>query len=443
MGIKNFFAKAFNLQGGSNPNGVPRGSSDSWTPPSWYPWDWWQKDMSTDSIVTNTTVEACVSTISETVAMLPIRHLRLNPNTNGYDEVRNSAIFRVMRRPNPFQTKSEFIVDLIRQCLLTGNGYGVCTRNKRFEIDAIYPQLKMHPFVSYDNKDVYYSMGDNNLIETLETMIPSRNVLHFKLHTVDHPLIGVTPLEAAVLSGSTANSIQGHTNRFFQNMSRPSGVLSTDMSLTPEQTKQLRDRFNDLSKDLNTGGTPILTNGLKYQSISMSAVDAEMIETYNMTVLDIVRVFRIPPALIGVMDKATFANTESLMQFWISTGLGFIVEHLENLFEDLFDLPPDEKIEFDTDVLLQTDFKGRMEGLKTAVQGGVLSINEAREKEGLGSIGKIGDIPMVQMQMVPVNLSAELAQSNIDSKLKTQVDENAKKFDDWLVEKRLRLKDLK
>lgn len=363
----------------------------------------------------NTTVEACIGTISQTIAMLPVHHVRTDDD-GGTEIIKTSAASRVLRKPNPFQTKSEFFVDLIRQTLFKGNGYGVCTRNNRYEIKAIYPQIELSPFVSLDQRDVYYSGFLPELIDDLElqTMIPSRDVLHFKMHTKNHPLEGVTPLVAAMVSANTANSIQGHTNRFFANMSRPSGVLSTDMTLKPEQTKALRERFEEMAKKEDTGGLPILTSGLKYQQISMNAVDSEIIATYNMTKSDIASVFRVPLALIGDMEKATFANTETLMKYWVSSGLGFVIEHLENSLDDLFDLPSNEHIEFDTEFLLQADFKSRIDGFKSGVQGGIFTPNEVRKKEGLKP-QKGGDALLVQMQMIPIGLSGEKLQAEIDA----------------------------
>lgn len=363
----------------------------------------------------NTTVEACVKTISETIAMLPIKHIRIEENGERV-EVTTSAAYRVMRNPNPYQTKSEFFVDLIRAVLLTGNGYGVCTRNKRYEIDAIYPQLGLQPYISPDQCDVYYQgFTDELCVFSVEKMMPSRDILHFKLHTNGHPLIGVTSLRAAYPSADTGNAIQGHTNKFFRNMARPSSVLTTDMTLTAEQTKALRERFAELSQGDGIGGTPILTNGLKYQQLTMSAVDSEIIDTYNMTVADIARVFRVPPSLIGVMDNATFASVESLMKFWISSGLGFIIEHLENRLDKLFNLPPNECIEFDTEFLLAADFKGRIDGLKSGLQGGIYTVNEARQKEGLSTLdGDAFNTPMMQLQMVPVGLTSDKLEAEID-----------------------------
>jgi len=399
--IQRWAAKAFNLQGISNPMGVTTCTA---TPPENFAWDYWQKDIQVDAIGDNTTVEACIGTISETVAMLPIHHFK-DDGEGGFKKVTTSAASRVLRKPNPFQTKSDFFLNFVRQLLLEGNGFGVATRNNRYEIEALYPQKKMQPYVSIDAKDVYYSVEGNELVD-IDRLLPSRNVLHTKMHTGSHPLIGITSLTAAMVAVDTGNSIQGHENKFFNNMSRPSGVVTTDMTLTGEQTTQLRERFNEQTKDLNTGGIPILTNGLKFEKMSMSAVDAEIINTYKMSKMDIASVFRVPMPLIGSMDNSTFNNVEALMKFWISSGLGFILDHIEESLNDLFNLPAGEFINFDTDYLLRSDFKSRMDGLSKGVQGAIYTPNEARAKEGLKPKDH-GDDIYLQAQMVKVGTTMD------------------------------------
>ncbi len=349
----------------------------------------------------NTTVESCVSTISQTVAMLPVHHYR-EKEGGGNEIITTSAASRILRKPNPYQTKSDFFLGYTRALLLRGNAYSVATRNNRHEIDALYPQNMMEVYVSKDYKDVYYSSDDDILIDFKpDRFIPSRDIYHTRLNTKEHPLVGVSPLTAMAISAMTGNSIQGHENRFFTNMARPSGVISTDMQLSGEQTKELRKRFNENSQGMNTGGTTILTNGLKFQQISMSAIDSEIIETYKMTKMDIASVYRVPMPLIGSMDSATFNNVEALYKFWISGSLGFLLDHLEEGLHELFNLPPDEFINFDTDYLLRSDFQSRIDGFAKGVQGGVYTPNEVRAKEGLSSKPN-GDDIYLQAQMVRV-----------------------------------------
>lgn len=389
-------AKTFNLQGGSNPSGIPAS----------FPWQHWQMDMHPSDVINNTTVEACVSTIAQTVAMLPVAHYKTN-SKGGKELVTNSAASRILRKPNNYQTRTDFFLNFTRAILLSGNGYAFSERNARFEISALHLQHSMTPRISNDKRDIFYDTSGNGLDGIVDTksMIPARNVLHVRLHTPRHPLIGETPLVAAALSASIGMNIQQHENSFFKNMSRPSGTLETELMLNAEQTAELRQRFDEQSRGENSGKLPILTSGLKFKPLTMSAVDAQIVETYKMSIEDVARVYRVPLTLINALDNASYNNVEQLMKFWISSGLGFILDHIEQALISLFDLGPGEYINFDTDYLLRSDFKSRMDGLAKGVQGGIYTPNEARAKEGLEPKPN-GDEIYLQAQMVPVGTSA-------------------------------------
>ena len=392
----------FNLQGNSHPQGTLSGKADSFDVPKHYPWSWWQQDYSMNTnggIESNPTLEACIATISETVAMLPIKHFKEDAE-GGKVLQKNSSVARVMRRPNEYQTKSEFLVGLVRQTLLEGNGYAVAERNGRFEVSKLYPTNRMSVYVSKENKDAYYSGGTTELVD-LNTMIPSRDVLHFRLHTNGHPLIGVSPLVASLLAVDTGNHIQGHVNALFRNRATPNAVFSTPMTLSADQVKELKSRANESLQGLNSGGVMVLTSDMKFQQVTMSSVDSELIATDKMADEKIARAFRIPMAMVGIMDKASFANTETLMKYWVANGLGFVLEHLENSLEKLFDLPYNESIEFDTEFILQADFKSRMDGYKVGVTGGFFTPNEIRALEQLKPLDG-GDELYMQTQNTPI-----------------------------------------
>lgn len=388
--------KSFNLQGGSNPSGIPAS----------FPWQNWQMDMSPKDVMNNNAVEACVATISQTVSMLPVYHYKTNAN-GGKEIVKNSAASRILRKPNNYQTRTDFFLNFSRNLLLNGNGYAVADRNNRYEVSAIHPQQSMVPRITEDKRDIFYDTTGNGIdgIIDVRSLIPSRDVLHVKLHTPRHPLIGETPLVAAALSASIGDNINRHENDFFKNMSRPSGTLESDLTLNGDQTKELRKRFNEMSQGENAGKLPILTHGLKFKPLTMTAVDAQIIETYKMTIADVARVYRVPLTLINALDNASYNNVEQLMKFWISSGLGFILDHIEQSLNVLFDLPTGEYINFDTDYLLRSDFKSRMDGLAKGVQGGIYTPNEARAKEGLEPKEHGNDI-YLQAQMVKVGTSA-------------------------------------
>jgi phage portal protein BeeE len=96
--------------------------------------------------------------------------------------------------------------------------------------------------------------------------VPARDVLHIRLHSnrrYPNPLMGETSLAAAFGDIASYEAIRGQQDQFFRNSARPSAVLSTDLNLDKDQVTALRDRWNEQSKGLSAGGTPILTSGLK------------------------------------------------------------------------------------------------------------------------------------------------------------------------------------
>ena len=149
--------------------------------------------------------------------------------------------------------------------------------------------------------------------------------------------------------------------------------------------------------------TPILTAGLKVMPWSTPGKDAALAEMMKLSQEQIALVYRVPLPVLG-LGGPSFGSTEALMQFWVATGLGFALNHIELAFDLLFALKgqPDEYTEFSTDSLLRSAFKDRIEALARGVQGGIFAPNEARNTEGLPD-KPFGDEPRVQAQVVPLS----------------------------------------
>lgn len=381
------------------------------------PDNWWQLGQDPIYAPTNSAlVEACVSAYAQTIAMCPGDHWRTN-NKGGRERVKNSALSRVLRSPNTYQSMSDFMLNATRSLYLDGNAYALALRNDRFEIAELHlmnPRL-CSPVLAMTG-DVFYRLGGNHVIDNQLggaplALVPQRDVLHVKLHCsrrFPFPLVGESPLMAAMADLMAMGAMNQQQVNFYLNQSRPSAVLSTDLTLDKDAVQILRDRWNEQARGLNSGGVPILTSGLKVQPWTTSAKDAELAEVMKISDQHIALVFRIPLQILGLGGGTSYSSTELLMQSWIASGLGFALNHIEEAFGLLWSLKgqPDEYCEFDTSALLRSAQKERIDALARAVQGGILSPNEARALEGYDAV-KYGDEPRVQQQVVPLSQIAK------------------------------------
>src|SRR6516165_1717332 len=425
MGARDLAIRAFNavaraVEGAFRPGPYYLPYSGGWLPDG-SSTNFWQLGQNVLPLGTRSAVvEACVGAYSQTVAMCPGGHYRTN-DKGGRERVTNSSLSRVLKQPNDYQSISDFMLNATRQLYLDGNAYALCLRNDRFEIDQLHlmDSRVSRPQLAY-NGEVFYRLYGNQVIERRldeqPLVVPARDVLHVRLHAdrtrrYPFPLWGQTPLLAALEDVGVGEAISQQQLNFYVNQARPSAVLQTDLVLDKDQVQALRDRWNEQSKGLAAGGSPILTAGLKVQPWSVGAKDAQLAEMLQISEQHIALVFRIPMQVLGVTGQSqhSFGSTEVLMQFWIATGLGFALNHIEEAFGLLFALKgqPDEFVQFNTSALLRSAMKDRLEALARGVQGGIYSPNEARAIESLPEV-KFGDEPRVQQQVVPLSAAGAI-----------------------------------
>jgi HK97 family phage portal protein len=356
-------------------------------------------------------LEACISAYSQTVPMCPGDHWRSLSN-GGRERVTNSALSRIMRRPNDYQSISDFLLNLTRRLYERGETFALAVRNARAEIIELHLMREGSATVAEDGS-IFYSLQGNEIIEQrldLSYPVPARDVLHIRLHTPRHPLKGASPIMAAALDLAMSDAALNQQIAFYLNQARPSFLLTTDLPLKREQAQELRQWWDQQTQSENAGRTPILTNGLKAQSIATSAVDAQLAEMLKMSDQNIALAMRIPLQILGI-GGTTYANTELLMQSWIGTGLGFTLNHIEEAFGQLFQLRgvPDEYLELDTRALLRSAYRERIEALARGVISGIYSPDEARASEDLPAVpGGHGSEPRVQQQVVPLSYGSDM-----------------------------------
>ena len=358
-------------------------------------------------------VYASVMLIARAISQCYPTHIKTK---NGeYKKITTSAAHRVLKTPNSYQESPSFLLNLIATALFEGEAFCLVTRNDRNEVSSInlLPPNTCSPLVDDTTKSIFYSVGSSPLAEGgTDYVVPARDVMHLRFHTPRHPLIGESPIKAAALAININVALNRSQNAFFNQMSRPSGVISYEGTpdrpfLDAKQMESLKQAWANASQAMNQGKVPILGANMKFQPMGVTSQDAQLVEAQNMSIADIGRVFGVPSPLINDLANATLNNSESLMRSFLSMSLGSYIEHIERQFDRLFNLGNDEKIELNTAALLRTDFNGRIDGLSKAVQGGVMTPNEARAMESLGEI-EGGDTAFLQKQMVPLDEIKEL-----------------------------------
>ncbi|MGA1372515.1 MAG: phage portal protein [Pseudomonadales bacterium] len=378
--------------------------------------DGWQRnlDISGHGARQVPAVYACVMAISRAVAQCYPKHVRQVDKS--FDEVTTSAAYRVLRNPNTYQTSPDFLLNLVATALFEGEAFAIATRNDRSEVSGLHilPRGACSPLIDDETREIFYAVGSSPLAPGgTDYIAPARDILHLRFHTPRHPLIGESPIKSAALAIGINVALSNTQAAFFHNMNRPSGIISTDQVLNRDQMASLRAAFEDQAAGMKAGRVPVLGGGLKFQPMSVTSQDAQLVEAQRMSLEDICRVFGVPPPLVGDLSHSTLNNAETLIQNFLSMSLGSYLEHIERAFDRLFGIDGGrEWIELDTAALLRTDFAGRVDGLTKALTQGLMTPNEARAREGLSPVDGGNDIFM-QRQNTPVSLLAELAANDI------------------------------
>ena len=418
-GVQSILKSAYQLT-------VPRQSETtekSWSSIGWRDFlkpNWFQ--LSHDKPTTReamgcATVYTCIAVLGQETSRLDIHHWDLGDDqsrTQNFD----SAAARVMRKPNTYQSRSDWLLYLMQSLLLSGNSYHVVERDGRNAVKALHP---VHPDCVQilrvdENYEIFYQVtlgaSTGNTTATRTVTIPQRDMLHIRVFTQQDLLIGMSPLTSLGPSVAMNQNIQNQSASFFGNMSRPSGILRSPKVISIEAANRLRDQWAAATSGEGVGRTPVLDNDFDWKPLTMSAVDAEVIAHYRMSVETIAQVYRVPLFMLGDLTKATLSNVEGLQKAFIMSALGFYLKHIENALDDLFfDSAPKSYVEFDLERgLLRPDLEQRMAAYAKGVLGGIYAPNEPRKRENLPPV-EGGERVYMQKQNWPLDMLGEDAEN--------------------------------
>lgn len=375
-------------------------------------------------------VYACIAIISGDVAKLPPKIRRRMPDGSKMDYDNHPAA-RVLWYPNTYQTHVDFWGQFMACSLYAGNAYVYLIRDMRGVITEMHilDPRRVRVLLAADGS-VFYRVGLDPMagLSETETYVPARNMLHHRLLALNHPLIGLTPLYAAGISAMTGQTIQQNSYAFFSNMSRPSGVLTAPGKIDEPLAQRLKAEWNDNFKAQQLGRTAVLGSGMKWEPMTVTAVDAQLIEQLKWSVDDVARCFRVPTYMLAEASKYMGGkNAEQLARNYYGQTLQYHLESIEARVDQAFDLADDVYCEFDLAGLLRMELDARFTAYSEAIRAGVLTINEARRLEELPP-KEGGDTPLVQMQYQPLAMAG--MQPRAPGAAAPPVDPNAPNPDD-------------
>lgn len=363
-----------------------------------YPGAWQQHvRVSTATVAESWAVYGCVTLIANDISKMPARVMQ-------WDEAQRiwvpTLLRPVLRKPNHFQTRIEFFRCWVFSLLLYGNTYVLKERDQNGFVSALYvldPQ-RVTPLVAPDG-GVYYRLNNDNLngIPEASITVPASEIIHDRINTLWHPLIGVSPISACGSAAMQALAIQDNSTKFFQNMSRPSGILTAPGAISDATAARIKQHWDENFTGKNAGKVAVLGDGLSYQQMTITATDAQLIEQLKFTGEMICAVFHVPPYKLGLGPMPTVNNTGLLNQQYYDQGLQPIVESMELRLDEGLELPRNQEVWFDESAILRMDQASRFESYNKAIGGGWMAPNEARRAEDMPPV-EGGDSPYIQQQ---------------------------------------------
>jgi len=365
----------------------------------------WQQnqEITAETSLTYSAVFACATLIASDIAKLGLRLVQVDDD-GIWTETTSPAFSPVLKKPNRYQNRIQFITHWMMSKLVHGNTYVLKERDARGVVVALYvlDPTRVVPMVS-PNGEVFYELQRDDLA-TLEdkVVVPAREIIHDKMVPLYHPLVGVSPIYACGVAASQGLAIQNGATAFFRNGSQPSGILTTPQDLTDAQAADLKERWMAGYSGDNAGKVALLSHGLTYEQMAVNAADAQLIEQLQWSATTVCSCFHIQPYMISIGDPPPYANIEPLTIQYYSQCLQEKIENLELSLDEGLELPKPYGTEFDLDDLMRMDSLSKNEAAAKAISSGGMTINEARKKYfGLAPVPG-GHTPYMQQQYWPL-----------------------------------------
>lgn len=351
------------------------------------------KPVNERTAMKTTAVYACVRILAEAIASLPL-HVYEYQDDGGKKLVHDHPLYYLLHdEPNPEMTSFVFRETLMSHLLIWGNAYAQIIRDGAGRVLGLYPLLPDKMEVQRDDRgNIYYVYSRNSdenpmFKEYGNIKLKAEDVLHIPGLGFDG-LIGYSPIAMAKNAVGMTLACEEYGASFFANGANPGGVLEHPGVL--KDPSKVRESWNSVYRGVNNAHKiAVLEEGMKYQQIGIPPEEAQFLETRKFQINEIARLYRIPPHMVGDLDKSSFSNIEQQSLEFVKYTLDpWVIRWEQSLQRSL--LLPGEKgkyfIKLNVDGLLRGDYQSRMNGYAVGRQNGWFSANDIREMENMNPI---------------------------------------------------------
>ena len=339
-----------------------------------------------------TAVYSCVRILAEAVAGLPLNLYHYLPD-GGKEKSYDHPLYRLLHdEPNPEMSSFVFRETLMTHLLLWGNAYAQIIRNGKGEVVALYPLMPNKMTVDRDKDGrLYYSYNHSSeespTLEGSTVILRPSDVLHIPGLGFDG-LVGYSPIAMAKNAIGMAIACEEYGAKFFANGAAPGGVLEHPGTIKDPQ--RVRESWQStFGGSGNSNKIAVLEEGMKYTPIGISPEQAQFLETRKFQINEIARIFRVPPHMVGDLEKSSFSNIEQQSLEFVKYTLDpWVIRWEQSIMRTL--LSADEKkqyfVKFNLEGLLRGDYASRMSGYAVGIQNGFMSPNDVRNLENMDLI---------------------------------------------------------
>lgn len=390
------------------------------------------KPVNETTAMQTTAVYACVRILSEAIASLPV-HVYQYKDGGGKEMVIDHPLYQVLHdEPNPEMTSFVFRETLMSHLLIWGNAYAQIIRDGAGRVLGLYPLLPNKMDVQRDDKgEIYYvysrSSDENpNFKEYGDIKLKKEDVLHIPGLGFDG-LIGYSPIGMAKNAVGMTLACEEYGASFFANGANPGGVLEHPGVL--KDPSKVRDSWNAVYRGTsNAHKIAVLEEGMKYQQVGIPPEEAQFLETRKFQINEIARLYRIPPHMVGDLEKSSFSNIEQQSLEFVKYTLDPWVIRWEQSLQKALLLPGEKGkyfIKLNVDGLMRGDYQSRMNGYSIGRQNGWLSANDIREMEDMNPLSdeEGGNLYLINGNM------CKLSDAGIFAGEQKQPEENTKQED--------------